>query len=84
MSSIYAELARLKLNTEQKSALLYYLTENGEAEAKAEKAFTACSNDEEKHAYLNLVLASCMCFIIFINIFCLFILMKCVNVLNLP
>ncbi|CAG8531909.1 4167_t:CDS:2 [Ambispora gerdemannii] len=56
MSSIYAELARLKLNTEQKSALIYYLTENGEAEAKAEKAFTACNNDEEKYAYLNLVL----------------------------
>ncbi|CAG8601506.1 3584_t:CDS:2 [Ambispora leptoticha] len=58
MSNIYTEIARLKLNTEQKSALIYYLTENGEAEAKAEKAFTACNNDEEKHAYLNLVLAS--------------------------
>ena len=63
MSSIYAELARLKLNTEQKSALLYYL--NGEAEAKVEKAFSACNNDEEKHGYLNLILMSCMCLVIF-------------------
>ncbi|CAG8680089.1 6981_t:CDS:2, partial [Paraglomus brasilianum] len=58
MSNIYAELARLNLNTEQKAALIYYLTEDGEAEAKAEKAFIACNNDEEKHAYLNLVLES--------------------------
>ncbi|CAG8460117.1 3016_t:CDS:2 [Paraglomus occultum] len=56
MSSIYAELARLKFNTEQKSALLYYLTKTGEAEAQAEKTFTVCNNDEEKYAYLNLVL----------------------------
>ncbi|CAG8459701.1 6463_t:CDS:2 [Paraglomus brasilianum] len=55
---IYAEIASLNLNREQKSILLYYLTENSEAEARAEKAFTACNNDEEKHDYLNLVLAS--------------------------
>ena len=68
MSNIYAELARLKFNTEQKSALLYYLNKNGEAEAQAEKAFTACNNDEEKHAYLNLVLMSCMCLVTASNI----------------
>ncbi|CAG8588428.1 13333_t:CDS:2 [Ambispora gerdemannii] len=56
MTSIYAELARLKLNIKQKSALLYYLTENGEAEAKMEKAFGTCNDDEEKYAYLDLVL----------------------------
>ena len=73
MSSIYAELARLKFNTEQKSALLYYLTKNGEAEAQAEKAFTACNNDEEKYAYLNLVLGDCMYLIISVIFFvCLY------------
>ena len=66
---IYAEIASLNLNRKQKSILLYYLTENSEAEARAEKAFTACNNDEEKHDYLNLVLASRMCLIISRNIF---------------
>ncbi|RHZ48995.1 hypothetical protein Glove_535g3 [Diversispora epigaea] len=43
---------------EEKSALIYYLTENDKAEARAEEAFNACNNDDEKHAYLNLVLES--------------------------
>ena len=74
MSEIYAELARLNLTTEQRSSLLYYFTENGEAEAKANKAFAGCPNDEDKHAYLNLVLKSCMCLVISSNIFfvCIF------------
>ena len=63
MMSIYAELAHLKLNKKQKSALLYDLTENGKAEAKMEKAFGACN--EEKYAYLDLVLGGCMCLVIF-------------------
>ena len=82
MSDIYAELARLNLNTEQRSSLLYYFTENGEAETKANKAFAGCPNDEDKHAYLNLVLKSCMCLVISSNIFCSFILMKCATIVS--
>ena len=53
-------LCRDGLTTKEKSALIYHFTENDEAETKVEKAFIVCNNDDEKHVYLNLVLASYM------------------------
>ncbi|RHZ43250.1 hypothetical protein Glove_816420g4 [Diversispora epigaea] len=51
-------MTRFDLTMEGKSALIYYLTENDKAEARAEKDFNVCNNDDEKRAYLNLVLES--------------------------
>ncbi|CAG8545699.1 1710_t:CDS:2 [Ambispora gerdemannii] len=51
------------------TSLIYYFTEDGEAKARAENAFTVFNNDEQKHAYQNLVLASCMCLVISRNMF---------------
>jgi len=77
--NIYTEILRLNLNAEDTSALFYSFNEDGEAKARAESAFTFFNNDDQKHGYLKLALASCMCLVISRNMFCSFILMKCVN-----